>query len=271
MVRAQIASGIGLATVLILVACGGGGVVDESTPSPCLSSLDYGRSPGVLIVEADTYGGLTPPPTGRHVAEVNIYGDGFVVLASDEQSSVGTDRVVRTGHISEEEIAELLSFIADSGFFELDDQYMPSPALPDMPWRHVIVNLLGCSKTVAIYPYDFADAPTAFSDVYFELTGVEPSDAAVFMPSSGVLTATDLGPIDGLPGGQQSQVAPWDSPLVGIELVDAREGARLAGEQYRVVEEFLLRYPPGQLFGSQQGRAYQVLLEADLPWEDASP
>jgi hypothetical protein len=270
-VRAQIRSGIGLATLLTLVACQGGGVVDESTPSPCLSSLEYSRNPGVLVVEADTYGGLTPPPTGRHVAEVSIYGDGFVVLASDEQSSVGTDRVVRTGHISEEELAELLSFIADTGFFELDDQYMPSAALPDMPWRHVIVNLLGCSKTVAIYPHDFADAPTAFSEVYSELTGVEPSDATVFTPSSGVLTATDLGPIDGLPGGQQSQVAPWDSPLVGIELADAREGVHLAGDQYGVVEEFLLRYPPGQLFGSQQGQAYQVLLEADLPWEDASP
>ncbi len=245
-------------------------MVEEGTPSPCLRSLEYDRSPEVLIVEADTYGGHRPPPIGRHVAEVSIYGDGFVVLASDEPSSVGTDRMITTGHISEEELSEILSFIANAGFFELDDEYMPSPALAGMPWRRVTVNLRECSQTVAIYPPDFVDAPTAFSDVYHELMGIQPSDTAVFKPQSGVLTATDLGPIDGLPGGQQSQVAPWDSPLVGIDLVDAREGAHLAGEQYRVVGEFVLRYPPGQLFGSQEGRAYQVLLEADLPWEDAS-
>lgn len=270
MVGPQIRSWSALATVLVLVACKGGGVVDEGTPSPCVSSLEYDRTPGVVIVEADTYGGLTPPPTGRHVAEVSIYGDGFVVMASDEQSSVGTDRMITTGHISEDELSEILTFISHAGFFELDDEYMPSPALPDMPWRRVRVNLRECSKSVAIYPPDFADAPTAFSDVYHELMGVQPSDTAVFEPQSGVLTATDLGPIDDLPGGQQSQVAPWDSILIGIDLVDAREGAHLAGEQYRVVEEFVLRYPPGQLFGSQEGRAYQVLLEADLPWEDAS-
>jgi hypothetical protein len=211
-----------------------------------------------------------PPPTGRHVAEVSIYGEGFVVVASDEQFSVGTDRVVTTGHISEEELAELLSSIAGSGFYQLEDRYLPSPALPDMPWRHVTVNLLDSSKTVSIYPFDFADAPTAFWNVYHQLMGVQPSDITVFAPTSGVLTATDLGPINGLPGGQQSQVAPWDTPLVGLELADAREGAHLAGEQYHAVEEFLLRYPRGQLFGSQEGRAYQVLLEADLPWEHTS-
>ncbi len=263
-------SGIALATVLILVACRGGGVVDEGAPSPCLSSLEYDHSSEVLIVEADTYGGHRPPATGRHVAEVSIYGDGFVVLASDEQSGVGTDRMITTGHISEEEVSEVLSFMADAGFFELDDEYMPSPALPDMPWRRVTVNLRECSKTVAMYPPDFVDAPTAFSEAYRALMGIQPADAAVFKPQSGVLTAADLGPIDALPGGQQSQVAPWDSPLVGIDLADAMGGAHLAGDQYLTVGEFVRRYPPGQLFGSQEGLAYQVLLEADLPWEDAS-
>jgi len=244
--------------------------VDQPTPSPPAPiSLEYDRSSGALIIEVDTYGGLMPPPTGRHVPELSIYGDGLVVLAAEgEMFRVGTDRVVMTGLISEEELNQLLSFIADSGFFQLEDRYLPSPAIPDMPWRHITVSLPDISKTVSIYPFDFADAPPAFGEVYNQITGVYRSDVAVFTPASGTMTATDLGPIADLPSGLGSQVAPWDTPLVGIALPEATEGAYLEGQQYQVVEEFLLRYPPDQLFGSQEGRAYGVLLEAYLPWED---
>lgn len=272
MVRARIALGMGLATVIILAACGGG-AVGQPTPSAVPPiPLEYDHQAGILIIEADTYGGLMPPPAGRHVPEVSIYGDGFAVLGGeDEQFRVGTDRVVTTGHVSEEELSQLLSFIADRGFFQLEDRYLPSPAVPDMPWRDVTVHLLDTSKTVSIYPFDFADAPEVFWDVYNELVGVRLSDAAVFTPTSGTLIATDLGPIEDLPGGRQSQVAPWDTQLVAIALPDATEGSHLQGEQYSLVEEFLLRYPPGQLLGSQEGRAYQVVLGADLPWEDTQP
>lgn len=272
MVGARIALGIGLATVIILAACGGG-IVGQATLAPVPPiSLEYDHQAGALIVEADTYGGLMPPPAGRHVPQLSIYGDGFVVLGGeDEQFRVGTDRVVTTGHVSEEELSQLLSFIADSGLFQLEDRYLPSPALPDMPWRDVTVHLLDTSKTVSIYPFDFEDAPEAFWEVYNEVVGVRPSDATVFTPTSGTLIATDLGPIEDLPGGRQSQVAPWDTPLVAIALPDATQGSHLEGEQYNLVEEYLLRYPRGQLFGSQEGRAYQVLLEADLPWENTQP
>jgi len=271
MVRERIRGNLGLAIVLVLVACGGG--VGEPTPSPIGPiPLEYDDSVGAVVIQADTYGGLMPLLTGRHVPELSIYGDGLVILTGEEETlTVGTDRVVMTGHISEEELNQLLSFIADSGFFQLEDRYEPSPAPTDLPFRSVTVNLLDTSKTVTIYPFDFAAAPTAFSDVYDGVRDVYPSDAVVFTPTSGTMTAIDLGPIDDLPSGQRDQVAPWDTPLVGIALPEATEGAFLEGEQYRIVEGFLLRYPPGQLFGSQEGRAYQVLLEAYLPWEDTSP
>lgn len=242
-------------------------------PSPIASiALEYDHRAGALIIEADTYGGLVPTPRGRHVPELSIYGDGLVVLAEEGESlRIGTDRVVMTAHISEGELNQLLNFIADSGFFELEERYQPSPAPTDLPSRHVTVKLLDISKTVSIYPFDFAEAPTAFWDVYSEVGGSYRSDATVvFTPTSGTLTATDLGPIDDLPSGWGSQVAPWDTPLVGVALPEATEGAYLEGRQYQIVEEFLLRYPPGQLFGSQEGEAYQVLLEAFLPWEDTS-
>jgi hypothetical protein len=253
--------------VLVLTACGGG---QESTPEPI--SLEYDDRAGVLIVEADTYGGLVPSPSGRHVPELSIYGDGLVVLAEeDEAPRVGIDRSITTGHIDQEDLQELLAFIAEGGFFGLDDQYAPSPALPDMPWRHITVNLLGTTKSVSIYPHDYEDAPAVFWETYHKLVEISPPDSVVFTPSAGTLTATDLGPIEDLPAGQGSQVAPWDTPLVGVVLAEVTEGTHLAGEQYQVVEEFLLRYPRGQLFGSQEGRAYQVLVEADLPWAAGSP
>ena len=128
--------------VLSLTACGGG---QEPTPEPI--SLEYDDRAGVLVVQADTYGGLMPPPTRRHVPEVSIYGDGLVVLAEDEEGPVvGTDRWVTTGHIDHEELQELLAFIAESGFFGLDDLYAPRPAPPDSPARHVTINLLAATE-----------------------------------------------------------------------------------------------------------------------------
>jgi hypothetical protein len=261
-----------LALVLAtLVACAG--PAQQATPSPAEPvSLEYDRSAGSLIVEADTSGGLAPPATGRHVPEVSIYGDGLVVMARDGESPVvGTDRVVTVGHLGEEQLGQLLATVADAGFFDLEERYMPSPAAPDLPWRQVTIHLIEGSKTVSIYPSDYADAPAAFREAYEMVVGVQPSDVTPFSPTSGSLTATDLGPIDELPGGRANQVAPWDTPLVGIALSEATQGVHLEGEGYQIVEEFLLRYPQGQLFGSQEGRAYTVLLEADLPWETDSP
>lgn len=245
----------------------------QGTPSPGAPvSLEYDRGAGSLIVEADTSGGLAPPATGTHVPEVSIYGDGLVVMArAGESPAVGTDRAITVGHLEEEQLGQLLAFIADAGFFGLEDRYLPSPAPPDLPWRHVTINLVEGSKTVSIYPFDYADAPAAFQEAYDAVVGVQPSETTPFAPTSGTFTATDLGPIDELPAGQANQVAPWDTPLVGIALSGATPGVHLEGEEYRMVEEFLLRYPQGQLFGSQEGRAYQVLLEADLPWEEGSP
>jgi hypothetical protein len=199
---------------------------------------------------------------------VSIYGDGLVVAAEEDGvPRVGIDRAVTLGRIDEQGLAQLLSVIADSGFFGLDDHYVDVAAPTDGPSRHIRIELLGTSRTVSVYPPDYADAPTAFWETYDAVMGVQPSDVKVFGPTSGTLTATDLGSIDELAGGQGNQVAPWDTPLVGIALPEATGGAHLEGEQYRGVEEFLLRYPQGQLFGSQEGVAYQVLLEADLPWE----
>ena len=265
MTKICIRASIAVAVVLVLTACGGGGG-QEPTTEPI--SLEYDNSAGTLIIEVDTYGGLLPPPSSRHIAELSIYGDGQVVLAEEDGAPrVGTDRAVTIGRISEQELAGLLSFIADSGFFGLDDYYVDPAAPTDGPSSHVRVELLGLSRSVSVYPSDYAAAPAAFWRTYDAVIGVQPSDATAFVPTSGTLTATDLGPIDDLPAGQGNQVAPWDTPLVGIALPEATGGAHLEGEQYQSVEQFLLRYPQGQLFGSQEGRAYQVLLEADLPWE----
>jgi hypothetical protein len=262
---------VALAT-LLLVLVGCAGPIQEATPSSVASvSLEYDHRAEALVIEADTFGGLEAPSRGRHVPEVRIYGDGLVVLATGERGSrAGIDRATSIGYLEDGELDQLLAFIAEAGFFGLDDRYMLSPEVPDMAWRRVIVNLMGGTKSVSIYPFDYPEAPSAFSATYGEVLSIRPAELEVFTPTSGTLSATDMGPIDGLPAGQANQVAPWDTPLMGIALPEAEDGIHLEGEQYKVVEEFLLRYPSGQLFGSQEGRAYQVLLEADLPWEEGS-
>lgn len=255
-----------LLAVVVLTACG----VQSQQPTPEPISPEYAHHAATLVILADTYGGLLPPSSGRHVPEVSIYGDGSVVVAQEDGARrVGTDRALITGRIEGEELRRLLELVVDEGFFQLDDQYSPSNAPTDGPCRKVRVDLLSRSKTVSICPFDQAQAPAAFNRVYNELATLSPSEEAAFIPNSGLLTATDLGPIEELGGGRGSQVAPWDTPLLAFTLEEGSGGVRLEGGRYRRVEEFLLRYPPDQLFGSQEGRAYQVLLEADLPWEAA--
>jgi hypothetical protein len=266
--KVTVVAGAALTVVLILAGCAGG---QDGRATPERVSPEYEQTAGVLIVEADTYGGLMPPPSSRHVAELSVFGDGLVVLGEDDGAPrVGTDRRVTTGHIDHEELQELLAFIAESGFFGLDDLHAPFPAPPDSPARHVTINLLAATKTVSVFPQYYEDAPAAFRETYEKLMEISPPDLTPFIPSAGTLTATDLGPIEDLPAGHGNQVAPWDTPLVGIALSAVTGGVHLEGEQYQVVEGFLLRYPRGQLFGSQEGIAYRVLLEADLPWEAGS-
>jgi hypothetical protein len=268
MVRIGITRNAWLVIVLMVAACGARGPTPSPTGPP---SLNYAQRAGARIIEADTHGGLLPPGLGKHVAQLTIYGDGLVILGGEETFGGGTDHVVMIGHIGEEELKGLLRRIAELGFFQLEERYQPSPAPTDLPSRWITVNLLQVSKTVTVYPSSYDGAPGAFLNTYDELLAVRPGDTEVFRPASGILTASDLGPIDDLRAGQRNQVAPWDTPLVGIDVADATKGAHLEGEQYQTVEEFLLRYPPNQLFGSQEGRAYEVCLEARLPWEIASP
>jgi len=259
---------VALLAVLLLTACGGGS--PQPTPQPV--SLEYVHQAETLVIQADTYGGLSAPVSGTHVPEISIYGDGLAILGQEVGArSVGTDRAVSTGQIGDEELQHVLEFVVDAGFFELDDDYRPSGGPADAPCREVSVHLLARSKTVSVCPFDEAQAPTAFNAAYTKLTELSLSGATVFTPDSGLLAVTDLGPIEELGGGRGSQVAPWDTPLVGFSLEEASDdGVYLEGEEYHRVEEFLLRYPPSQVFGSQDGRAYEVLLEADLPRETAS-
>jgi hypothetical protein len=198
--------------VLLLAACGGEG---GREPTPEHITPEYDDSAGALIVEVDTYGGLVPAPSSRHVAELSIYGEDRQVALAEEDTAPrgGTDRSVTVGRISEQQLADLLASIADSGFFGLEDRDVDPAAPTDGPWRHVTVNVLDRSKTVSVYPPAYATAPDAFWETYDAISGVQPSELTAFVPTSGTLTSTDLGPVEDFPGGQANQVAPWDTPL----------------------------------------------------------
>jgi hypothetical protein len=260
---------LALLAALLVTACRAG----SQQPTPESISTDYAHKADILVIRADTYGGLAVPVTGTHVPEISIYGDGLVVLGQEDGiRRVGTDRAVSTGRVGDEGLQRLLEFMVEAGLFQLDDRYQPSHAPADAPCREVSVRLLARSKTVSICPFDEAQAPAPFNEIYTKLAAVSPSGETVFAPESGLLAAMDLGSIEDLGGGRGSQVAPWDTPLVGFALEEAADdgGIHLQGEEYHRVEEFLLRYPPKQLFGSQEGRAYEVVLKADLPRETGS-
>ena len=158
---------------LLVTACGGGS--QQPTAEPI--SAEYAHNADTLVVEADTYGGLAPAAAGRHVPELSIYGDGSLILGEEDGARrVGTDRAVIVGQMGEEELLGLLEFIIASGFFQLDDRYRASDPPADAPCREVSVHLMTRSKTVSVCPFDEAQAPAAFSEVYVCL--LYTSDAA---------------------------------------------------------------------------------------------
>jgi predicted small lipoprotein YifL len=166
-----------LALALALLAgCGG--------PGPDLS---YPAEADHLLVEADTAGGLVPPAYAEnHIPAFRLYGDGRVVWTDQE----GPRMSVWQGHLSPEKTQELLAWMADDGYFRMDDFYTVENPPTDLPTRCIRVYLADQSKSVCEY---FDGAPETFDQIYGLLqSGAGATDVVTFEPQIGWVTAEPL-------------------------------------------------------------------------------
>ena len=221
-----------------------------ATPRP---EIAYDHDPAALIVEADT---LSEAGTSEsHVPALRLYGDGFVVYAGEPtMANLGTDAIVMTGHLSEGEVQDILWFIHEAGFFDLEESDQKLLAAVDT--AYITVHLADRSHHVQIHAPDSEGTPEAFTRIYERLTEIRPADATPFEPGWGTLHARPF-------VGQVSDVVRWPEE-VGVSLAAADVGIPLQGEMFQRVRHLLSGRPGRQAYG-QGDDLYRVWLRVDWP------
>jgi hypothetical protein len=223
-----------------------------ATPRP---EIAYDHDPAALIVEADTLGEGRPGTPESHVPILRLYGDGFVVYAGEPAlANLGTDAIVMTGHLSEGEVQDILWFIHEAGFFDLEESGQKLPA--DVDTAHITVHLADRSHHVQVYAPGSEGTPEAFTRVHERLTEIRPADAAPFAPDWGTFHVRPF-------VGQVSDVVRWPEEM-GVNLADAATGIPLQGELFQRVRHLLSGRPGRQAYGEGDS-LYQVWLRVDWP------
>jgi hypothetical protein len=210
-----------------------------ATPRP---EIAYDHDPAALVVEADTLDGERSGTSESHVPTLRLHGDGFLVYSGEPAlANLGTDAIVMTGHLSEGEVQDILWFIHEAGFFDLEKSNQKLPT--DVDIAHITVNLADQSHHVQVHAPGFEGTPEAFARTYDRLTEIRPADATPFEPDWGTLHARPM-------VGQVSDVVRWPEEM-GLNLADAATGIPLQGELFKRVlrVDWPRRLPLSHLLG----------------------
>lgn len=233
-----------------------------STPMPIIGALTpiaYDHSPRSILIEADLLTSATTP-RDEHVVTFRLYGDGFVVFAGDQTPlSSGLDASVRTGHLSEPEIQNLIAFISQSGFLNLNAVYPPRPPAPDLPSAR-ITTYFNRAKSVQIYAPDSESTPQIFKDTLDRIRHTNPVDTQNLSPSDAFLQATAAGSISDL--GQGVTIGEWSG--VNLRLADAVDGIVVSGNVYTQIAALVARKFTNGLYREGE-RVYRVRFAPNLP------
>jgi hypothetical protein len=219
------------------------------------SEIAYDHDPAALIVEADTLGKGRSGTPESHVPALRLYGDGFVVYAGEPAlANLGTDAIVMTGHLLEEEVQDILWFIHEAGFFDLEESYQRLST--DVDTAYITVNLADRSHHVQVHAPGSEGTLEAFTRVYERLTEIRPADAMPFELDWGTCHARPF-------VGQVSDVVRWPGEM-GVSLADAATGIPLQGEIFQRVCHLLSGRPGRQAYGEGDD-LYRVWLRVDWP------
>jgi hypothetical protein len=217
------------------------------------------------------------PGPGTRLPLWTLYSDGLLVWIEDGPPTPGFAAQVWTGHLSKDEVASLLAFADEVGFWELSAAYGPEPVLEvataepggiaslkpnpeaglDQPTSVLAIADGDRRLQVTVYPADWHGAPEAYHALRQRLLETRPADAALFVPTSFVLQAEVMS--EDVVGGLR--IVEW--PFENISLADVVPVAlSLNGERGVAVADFIVS--SGQ-FVNQDGSVYKVDLLADAP------
>jgi hypothetical protein len=142
-------------------------------------SLDYDPQPGLAIITVESGGGL-PFPGDDLLPAFQLFGDGGFIRRSEDPD--GRDIYVQ-GKLDEAAIADLLQKIADTGFFDLKDEYV-DPDVYDATYRRIALDLAKSQKTATVWMTE--DVPE-FDRAYRLILDYPVGEVSEYVPERGYL------------------------------------------------------------------------------------
>jgi hypothetical protein len=171
MSRAALAASLSL--LLILGATAGAGCRGKKV------SLEFEPKPDTVIVGVEADGGL-PHPGDDLYPLFQLFGDGRVITYRGGADGGG---VLMQGKLSQEDMAGMLQGLADTGFFDLEDEYL-DPEVYDATYRKITVNLVETEKSVMVWA---PQRVPRFDAAYNLILDYPLNDVIEYVPEKGYL------------------------------------------------------------------------------------
>ena len=188
-----------------------------NAPMPAVTlPITWSLDENAVVLRLEEAGGMLATAWGTEIPMWTLYGNGLVVWTQDGAPTPGFTRQVWTGHLDEEEIAELLSFAQEMEFFDLDEVYKAprfevvdtdesesldlEPNLEgvlDQPTGSITLKLLEKKHRVQVYPTGWTEAPKGYRQLRERIISTLPGDATPFIPSVLLLSANPVSMDDG--------------------------------------------------------------------------
>ena len=186
-----------------------------SKPEVENDNITWLSDPNSILVQYDFLGGLMGGGPGTNVPLWKLYGDGLLVWSEGGPATPGFSSQVWIGHLSEAEINELIAFISEQGFWDLDSTYQPDQFLEptlisednpdefsliipnpeaalDQPSSTILVVTQNYRHQVTVFPADWAGAPEVYQLVRQKLLKIKPDDSTPFLPHAFSLRAREI-------------------------------------------------------------------------------
>lgn len=228
------------------------------TPTQTTPPIAIDRNPRALLIEADVIPASTP--RDAHVPLFRLYADGYVIFAGERATlSTGLDATVRTSRLSENEIQNLLAFLNQTEFTNLNEYYEPRPKPAAAPTAQISI-YLNKAKTVRVYAPDNPSTPGIFNDALKRITQSIPPDYGAFTPVEAFLESTDAGAATNIAG--KESLVDWS--ITGIKLADAINGMTVSGRAYDQAVALRANKSENQLY-REGDRAYRLRFAPNLP------
>ena len=229
-----------------------------ATVTPTALPVDYSKNPRAILIEADVLDSSADRDT--HVPTFRLYADGMIVFAGERSTtSTGVDATVRTGKLSDSEIQNLLGYLTQVGFFNLQDYYEPRPKPNDAPMGFISVYPTK-AKTVRVFDPQNTNTPKFFGDAFARIIKSIPTDSQIFIPTDGYLESTDAGPASALTA--KDAVIDWS--ISNTRLADAISGVTVSGKAYDQIIALRANKPTNALY-REGDHVYRVRFAPNLP------